>query len=132
MAFVNLDGIQGLVQVSNNTSMNGDGGGVLVQVLNAGALPFVEFRHAVVSGNTARGTVPEVGADWESGRGGGVAAIGRLSVDSDTNTIVTDNKQSAPAPATAPFKLGVYFDPAVSLLSTFPTNANVFDNVQLL
>lgn len=133
--FVNLDGTGagGPVVVSNNTANSGDGGGVLVQELNAGAaVPDVNFQHTNVTGNTARGTAPPVGGAWASGRGGGVAAVGGLTVDSDTNTFVTGNWQSAPAPATAPFALGVYLDPTVFIfLSTFDDNANVADNEQL-
>lgn len=130
--FLKLDGSQGLVSVNGNTALNGDGGGVLVQESNTGAAwPDVIFDDTSVNSNTARGTAPPAGADWTSGRGGGVAVTGFVTVDSDTNTIVTGNKQSAPAPTTAPFKLGVYLDTPLILISTFPTNANVFDNEQL-
>jgi hypothetical protein len=129
--FVSLDGTNGLVSVSGNKAMNGDGGGVLVQELNVGAaVPDVSFKHTNVTGNTAIGIAPPAGVDWASGRGGGVAMVGSLWVDADNATSVTGNWQSAPAPTTAPFKLGVYLDP-VLFVDTFSPNANVDDNNQL-
>jgi predicted outer membrane repeat protein len=130
--FVELDGTGagGPVVVNSNTANSGDGGGVLVKELNAGAaVPDVNFLHTNVTGNTAVGAAPAPGGAWTSGRGGGVAALGGLVVDSDNATNVTGNKQSAPAPTTAPFKLGVYLAPAV--FGLFAGTANVEDNEQL-
>jgi hypothetical protein len=130
MEFVEFDGSNGGVSISSNKPLNGDGGGVLVRELIAGAaVPDVNFLHTTVTGNTAVGAAPQGGGAWTSGRGGGVAAIGGLVVDSDNVTNVTENRQSAPAPATAPAKLGVYLDPAV--FGTFAGSAQVFDNEQL-
>lgn len=130
--FLKLDGTGagGPVVVSSNTALSGDGGGVLVKELNAGAaVPDVNFLRTNVTGNTAVGVAPPPGGEWASGRGGGVAVSGSLLVDSDNATNVTGNRQSAPAPVTAPFELGVYLDPAV--FGTFAVTANVDDNEQL-
>ena len=64
------------------------------------------------------------------GRGGGIAVVGGFTVNADAATTVSGNGQQAPAPATAPFKLGVYLDPAV--LGTFAATATVTNsNYQL-
>jgi hypothetical protein len=103
---------------------------VLVKELNAGGLPVVNFSQTNVNGNTAGGIAPAPGQPWTSGRGGGVAMVGALSVDADATTCVTGNKQSAPAPTTLPFKLGVYLDPALAW-DGFSLWANVNNNTQL-
>ena len=124
--FVTLDGTNGLVQVNNNLALSGDGGGVLVQELNAGAaVPFVSFQHTDVNGNTAVGIAPAAGQPWTSGQGGGVALHGGLWVTADNATNVVGNWQSAPAPL-----LGVFLDPAL-VLDGFSGSANVVNNNQL-
>jgi hypothetical protein len=123
-----LDGSTFAVRVSGNDALNGDGGGVLVinnGYLPGGAPPITELLNTRITGNTA------VGVGAASGRGGGIAVLGVMEVNADTDVKVDLNGQTAAAPTTAPFKLGVYFDAAV--VGTFPANANVTnDNYQIV
>lgn len=137
---VTLDGTGGLVSIRNNIVHAGDGGGILVlQPGRGGAAPLVNLKTVEMTGNKAYGTVlrsinlltgVETVTYVNGGQGGGIAVFGAVTVDADTDTVVSDNGQSASAPLTAPSELGVYFDAAVLATSTFFDNAVVEDNYQ--
>jgi hypothetical protein len=116
------------VQFSSNNALNGDGGGILVVndgYLPAGAAPIAQLLTTKISGNTA------VGTGATSGRGGGIAVLGAVEVNANTSVKVELNGQTAAAPTTAPFKLGVFLETAAAA-STFPANADVTDDNYLI
>lgn len=104
------------VRIQGNKASSGDGGGVFVQNV-AGALPTAQMRSATITDN--RADVPVGGQT--TGRGGGVAALGALTLNGDETVSVTGNFQR-----TNVGTLGVYYGPGV--VGTFATDADVSNN----